>query len=122
MKKQIIIPLCFILGLLIGFVTGRSGTYVKSTSYEGTYTEKNLQSDAGPFQIVLSSDSYQYFDPSTDKSGKGSYKVLEDGVISFTSGDLKDTTAINEKQFMKDTTLTLLESSESKTLILVKSE
>ena len=122
MKKQIIIPLCFILGLLIGFVTGRSGTYVKSTSYEGTYTEKNLQSDAGPFQIVLSSDSYQYFDPSTDKSGKGSYKVLEDGVISFTSGDLKDTTAINEKQFMKDTTLTLLESSESKTLIVVKSE
>lgn len=122
MKKQIIIPLCFILGLLIGLVTGRSGTYAKSTSYEGTYTEKNLQSDVGPFQIVLSSDSYQYFDPSTDKSGKGSYKVLEDGVISFTSGDLKDTTAINEKPFMKDTTLTLLESSESKTLVLVKSE
>lgn len=80
--------MCFILGLLIELVTGRSGTYAKSTSYEGTYTEKNLQSDAGPFQIVLSSDSYQYFDPSTDKSGKGSYKVLEEGVIFFTSGDL----------------------------------
>lgn len=122
MKKKIIIPLCFILGLLIGFVTGRSGSYAKSTSYEGTYIEKNLRSEAGPLQIVLSTDSYQYFDPATDKSGKGSYKVLDDGVITFTSGDLKEITAINKKQFMKDATLTLLDSSECQTLVLVQSE
>ena len=122
MKRRINIPLCFILGLLIGLVTGRSGTYVKNTSYEGTYTEKNLHSEAGPFQIVLSTDTYQYFDPSTDKSGKGSYKVLEDGMIAFTSGNLKDITAINEKQFLKDTTLTLIDSLERKTLILIRSE
>lgn len=122
MKKQFIISLCFILDLLIGFVTGRSSTYVKSTSYEGTYTEKNLQNDAGPFQIVLSAENYQYFDPVTDKSGKGSYEVLDDGIIIFTSGSLKGITAISEKQFMKDTTLTLLDSSDEKTLVFIKSE
>lgn len=122
MKKKIIIPLCFILGLLIGFVSGKNGTYVKITSYEGTYTERNLQSEAGPFLMEMNADSYHYFDPSNNSNGKGKYAVLDNGIIAFTSGKLKGTTAINEKQFMKDTTLTLLDSSDNKVLVLIKTE
>lgn len=62
MKKKIIVPLFFIAGLLIGFISGGNNTYEKNTSYTGFYTEKNIQDKTDPFQIELSEESYQYSD------------------------------------------------------------
>lgn len=122
MKKKIIVPLFFIAGLLIGFISGGNNTYEKNTSYTGFYTEKNIQDKTDPFQIELSEESYQYSDPVHNVSGKGQYEILDDGIIAFTSGDLKNTAAISESKFMKDTTLTMLDSYNKKVIVLVKVE
>ena len=55
MKKKMIISTCFALALLIGFLLGKCNSYVMNTSINGSYTEKELQSEKGPFQLELSS-------------------------------------------------------------------
>ena len=53
-------------------------------------------------------------------SCKGSYEILDDGVIHFTSGNFKDSIAVSKKKFMNDTTFTLYDSSRENKLELVK--
>ena len=120
MKKKIVIATCFVLALFIGFLLGKCNTYVMNTSINGSYTEKELQSEEGPFQLELTDDTYQYFDPGTNENGEGSYEVLDDGVIHFTSGNFKDSIAVSKKKFMNDTTFTLYDSSRENKLELVK--
>lgn len=120
MKKKIVIATCFVLALFIGFLLGKCNSYVMNTSINGSYTEKELQSEEGPFQLELTDDTYQYFDPGTNENGEGSYEVLDDGVIHFTSGDFKDSIAVSKKKFMNDTTFTLYDSSRENKLELVK--
>lgn len=120
MKKKIVIATCFVLALLVGFLLGRCNSYVMNTSINGSYTEKELQSEEGPFQLELTDDTYQYFDPGTNENGEGSYEVLDDGVIHFTSGNFKDCIAVSKKKFMNDTTFTLYDSSRENKLELVK--
>ena len=81
------------------FLLGRSNSYVMNTSINGSYTEKELQSEKGPFQLELMDDTYQYYDPGTNGNGEGSYEVLDDGVIHFTSGDFEDSIAVSKKSF-----------------------
>lgn len=120
MKKKIVIATCFVLALFIGFLLGKCNSYVMNTSINGSYTEKELQSEEGPFQLELTDDTYQYFDPGTNENGEGSYEVLDDGVIHFTSGDFKDSIAVSKKKFMNDTTCTLYDSYRENKLELVK--
>lgn len=120
MKKKIVIATCFVLALFIGFLLGKCNSYVMNTSINGSYTEKKLQSEEGPFQLELTDDTYQYFDPGTNENGEGSYEVLDDGVIHFTSGDFKDSIAVSKKKIMNDTTFTLYDSSRENKLELVK--
>lgn len=120
MKKKIVIATCFVLALFIGFLLGKCNSYVMNTSINGSYTEKKLQSEEGPFQLELMDDTYQYFDPGTNENGEGSYEVLDDGVIHFTSGDFKDSIAVSKKKIMNDTTFTLYDPSRENKLELVK--
>ena len=122
MKKKIVIATCFVLALFIGFLLGKCNSYVMNTSINGSYTEKKkkLQSEEGPFQLELTDDTYQYFDPGTNENGEGSYEVLDDGVIHFTSGDFKDSIAVSKKKIMNDTTFTLYDPSRENKLELVK--
>lgn len=120
MKKKIVIATCFVLALFIGFLLGKCNSYVMNTSINGSYTEKELQSEEGPFQLELTDDTYQYFDPGTNENGEGSYEVLNDGVIHFTSGDFKDSIAVSKKKIMNDTTFTLYDPSRENKLELVK--
>lgn len=120
MKKKIVIATCFALALFIGFLLGKCNSYVMNTSINGSYTEKELQSEEGPFQLELTDDTYQYFDPGTNENGEGSYEVLDDGVIHFTSGDFKDSIAVSKKKIMNDTTCTLYDPSRENKLELVK--
>lgn len=105
MKKKMIIATCFVLALFVGFLLGRCNSYVMNTPINGSYTEKELQSEKGPFQLELMDDTYQYYDPGTNENGEGSYEILDDGVIHFTSGNFKDSIAVSKKKFMNDTTL-----------------
>lgn len=120
MKKKMIISTCFVLALFIGFLLGKCNSYVMNTFCKGSYTEKELQSEEGPFQLELMDDTYQYYDPGTNENGEGSYEVLDDGVIHFTSGDFEDSIAVSKKKFMNDTTFTLYDSSRENKLELVK--
>lgn len=120
MKKKMIIATCFVLALFVGFLLGRCNSYVMNTSINGSYTEKELQSEKGPFQLELMDDTYQYYDPGTNENGEGSYEILDDGVIHFTSGNFKDSIAVSKKKFMNDTTFTLYDSSRENKLELVK--
>lgn len=120
MKKKMIISTCFVLALFIGFLLGKCNSYVMNTSCKGSYTEKELQSEKGPFQLELMDDTYQYYDPGTNENGEGSYEILDDGVIHFTSGNFKDSIAVSKKKFMNDTTFTLYDSSRENKLELVK--
>lgn len=120
MKKKIVIATCFVLALFIGFLLGKCNSYVMNTSINGSYTEQQLQSEEGPFQLELTDDTYQYFDPGTNENGEGSYEVLDDGVIHFTSGDFKDSIAVSKKKIMNDTTFTLYDPSRENKLELVK--
>ena len=120
MKKKIVIATCFVLALFIGFLLGKCNSYVMNTSINGSYTEKELQSEEGPFQLELTGDTYQYFDSGTNENGEGSYEVLDDGVIHFTSGDFKDSIAVSKKKIMNDTTFTLYDPSRENKLELVK--
>lgn len=120
MKKKIVIATCFVLALFIGFLLGKCNSYVMNTSINGSYTEKGLQSGEGPFQLELTDDTYQYFDPGTNENGEGSYEVLDYGVIHFTSGDFKDSIAVSKKKIMNDTTFTLYDPSRENKLELVK--
>lgn len=120
MKKKMIISICFVLALFIGFLLGKCNSYVMNTSCKGSYTEQQLQSEKGPFQLELMDDTYQYYDPGTNENGEGSYEVLDDGVIHFTSGDFEDSIAVSKKKFMNDTTFTLYDSSRENKLELVK--
>lgn len=120
MKKKIVIATCFVLALFIGFLLGKCNSYVMNTSINGSYTEKELQSEEGLFQLELTDDTYQYFDPGTNENGEGSYEVLDDGVIHFTSGDFKDSIAVSKKKIMNDTTFTLYDPSRENKLELVK--
>ena len=120
MKKKMIISTCFVLALFIGFLLGRCNSYVMNTSCKGSYTEQQLQSEKGPFQLELMDDTYQYYDPGTNENGEGSYEILDDGVIHFTSGNFKDSIAVSKKKFMNDTTFTLYDSSRENKLELVK--
>lgn len=120
MKKKMIISTCFVLALFIGFLLGKCNSYVMNTSCKGSYTEKELQSEKGPFQLKLMDDTYQYYDPGTNENGEGSYEILDDGVIHFTSGNFKDSIAVSKKKFMNDTTFTLYDSSRENKLELVK--
>lgn len=120
MKKKIVIATCFVLALFIGFLLGKCNSYVMNTSINGSYTEKELQSEEGPFQLELTDDTYQYFDPGTNENGEGSYEVLDDGVIHFTSGDFKDSIAVSKKKIMNDTTFTLYDPSRENKLEIVK--
>ncbi len=120
MKKKMIIATCFVLALFIGFLLGRCNSYVMNTSINGSYTEQQLQSEKGPFQLKLMDDTYQYYDPGTNENGEGSYEILDDGVIHFTSGNFKDSIAVSKKKFMNDTTFTLYDSSRENKLELVK--
>ena len=99
MKKKMIISTCFALALLIGFLLGKCNSYVMNTSINGSYTEKELQREKGPFQLEIMDDTYQYYDPGTNENGEGSYEVLGDGVIHFTSGDFEDRIAVSKKSF-----------------------
>ena len=98
-KKKIIISTCFVLALFIGFLLGKCNSYVMNTSINGSYTEKELQSEKGPFQLELMDNTYQYYDPGTNENGEGSYEILDDGVIHFTSGDFEDRIAVSKKSF-----------------------
>lgn len=98
-KKKMIISTCFALALLIGFLLGKCNSYVMNTSINGSYTEKELQSEKGPFQLELMDNTYQYYDPGTNENGEGSYEILDDGVIHFTSGDFEDSIAVSKKSF-----------------------
>lgn len=120
MKKKIVIATCFVLALFIGFLLGKCNSYVMNISCKGSYTEQQLQSEEGPFQLELTDDTYQYFDPGTNENGEGSYEVLDDGVIHFTSGDFKDSIAVSKKKIMNDTTFTLYDPSRENKLELVK--
>lgn len=120
MKKKIVIATCFVLALFFGFLLGKCNSYVMNASINGSYTEKELQSEEGPFQLELTDDTYQYFDPGTNENGKGSYEVLDDGVIHFTSGNFKDSIAVSKKKIMNDTTFTLYDPSRENKLELVK--
>lgn len=120
MKKKIVIATCFVLALFIGFLLGKCNSYVMNTSINGSYTEKELQSEEGPFQLELTDDTYQYFDTGTNENGEGSYEVLDDGVIHFISGNLKDSIAVSKKKIMNDTTFTLYDPSRENKLELVK--
>lgn len=120
MKKKIVIATCFVLALFIGFLLGKCNSYVMNTSINGSYTEQQLQSEEGLFQLELTDDTYQYFDPGTNENGEGSYEVLDDGVIHFTSGDFKDSIAVSKKKIKNDTTCTLYDSSRENKLELVK--
>lgn len=120
MKNKMIISTCFVLALFIGFLLGKCNSYVMNTSIIGSYTGKELQSEKGPFQLELMDDTYQYYDPGTNENGEGSYEVLDDGVIHFTSGNFKDSIAVSKKKFMNDTTFTLYDSSRENKLELVK--
>ena len=120
MKKKMIIATCFVLAVFVGFLLGRCNSYVMNTPINGSYTEKELQSEKGPFQLELMDDTYQYYDPSTNENGEGSYEILDDGVIHFTSGNFKDSIAVSKKKFMNDTTFTLYDSSRENKLELVK--
>ena len=120
MKKKMIISTCFVLALFIGFLLGKCNSYVMNTLINGSYTKKELQSEKGPFQLELMDDTYQYYDPGTNENGEGSYEVLDDGVIHFTSGDFEDSIAVSKKKFMNDTTFTLYDSSRENKLELVK--
>lgn len=120
MKKKMIISTCFVLALFIGFLLGGCNSYVMNTSINGSYTEQQLQSEKGPFQLKLMDDTYQYYDPGTNENGEGSYEILDDGVIHFTSGNFKDSIAVSKKKFMNDTTFTLYDSSRENKLELVK--
>ena len=120
MKKKMIIATCFVLALFVGFLLGRCNSYVINTPINGSYTEKELQSEKGPFQLELMDDTYQYYDPGTNENGEGSYEILDDGVIHFTSGNFKDSIAVSKKKFMNDTTFTLYDSSRENKLELVK--
>lgn len=120
MKKKMIIATCFVLALFVGFLLGRCNSYVMNTPINGSYTEKELQSEKGSFQLELMDDTYQYYDPGTNENGEGSYEILDDGVIHFTSGNFKDSIAVSKKKFMNDTTFTLYDSSRENKLELVK--
>ena len=120
MKKKMIIATCFVLALFVGFLLGRCNSYVMNTSINRSYTEQQLQSEKGPFQLKLMDDTYQYYDPGTNENGEGSYEILDDGVIHFTSGNFKDSIAVSKKKFMNDTTFTLYDSSRENKLELVK--
>lgn len=120
MKKKMIIATCFVLALFVGFLLGRCNSYVMNTPINGSYTEKELQSEKGPFQLELMDDTYQYYDPGTNENGEGSYEILDDGVIHFTLGNFKDSIAVSKKKFMNDTTFTLYDSSRENKLELVK--
>ena len=120
MKKKMIIATCFVLALFVGFLLGRCNSYVMNTPINGRYTEKELQSEKGPFQLKLMDNTYQYYDPGTNENGEGSYEILDDGVIHFTSGNFKDSIAVSKKKFMNDTTFTLYDSSRENKLELVK--
>lgn len=76
--------------------------------------QRKLQSEKGPFQLELTNDTYQYYDPGTNENGEGSYEVLDDGVIHFTSGDLEDSIAVNKKKFLYDPSLTIYNLSKEK--------
>lgn len=99
LKKKMIISTCFVLALFIVFLLGRCNSYVMNTSINGSYTEKELQSEKGPFQLELMDNTYQYYDPGTNENGEGSYEILDDGVIHFTSGDFEDSIAVSKKSF-----------------------
>lgn len=120
MKKKIVIATCFVLALFIGFLLGKCNSYVMNASINRSYTEKELQSEEGPFQLELTDDTYQYFDPGTNENGEGSYEVLDDGVIHFISGNFKDSIAVSKKKIMNDTTFTLYDPSRENKLELVK--
>ena len=120
MKKKMIIATCFVLALFVGFLLGRCNSYVMNTPINGSYTEKELQSEKGPFQLKLMDDTYQYYDPGTNENGEGSYEILDDGVTHFTSGNFKDSIVVSKKKFMNDTTFTLYDSSRENKLELVK--
>ena len=98
-KKKIIISTCFVLALFIGFLLGKCNSYVMNTSCKGSYTEQQLQSEEGPFQLEIMDDTYQYYDPGTNETGQGSYEALGDGDIHFTSGDFEDRIAVSKKSF-----------------------
>lgn len=119
-KKKIIISTCFVLALFIGFLLGKCNSYVMNTSCKGSYTEQQLQSEEGPFQLEIMDDTYQYYDPGTNENGEGSYEVLDDGVIHFTSGDFEDSIAVSKKKFLYDPSLTIYNLSKEKKLELVK--
>lgn len=120
MKKKMIIATCFVLALFVGFLLGRCNSYVMNTPINGSYTEKELQSEEGPFQLELTNDTYQYYDPGTNENGKGSYEVLDDGVIHFTSGNFKDSIAVSKKKFLYDPSLTIYNLSKEIKRELVK--
>lgn len=119
-KKKIIISTCFVLALFIGFLLGKCNSYVMNTSCKGSYTEQQLQSEEGPFQLEIMDDTYQYYDPGTNENGEGSYEILDDGVIHFTSGDFEDSIAVSKKKFLYDPSLTIYNLSKEKKLELVK--
>ena len=91
-----------------------------NTYHKGNYTEKELQSEKGPFQLELTDDTYQYFDPVTNKNGKGNYEILDGGVIYFKSGNLEGSIAISKKKVMHNSSLTLYDLSTEKKLELIK--
>ena len=111
-KKKIIISTCFVLALFIGFLLGKCNSYVMNTSCKGSCTEQQLQSEEGPFQLEIMDDTYQYFDPGTNENGEGSYEVLGDGVIHFTSGDFEDRIVVSKKKFLYDPSLTIYNLSK----------
>ena len=119
-KKKMIISTCFVLALFIGFLLGKCNSYVMNTSCKGSYTEQQLQSEEGPFQLELMDDTYQYYDPGTNENGKGSYEVLDDGVIHFASRDFEDSIAVSKKKFLHEPSLTIYNLSKGKKLELVK--
>ncbi|MDY3660541.1 MAG: hypothetical protein SO042_06215 [Bulleidia sp.] len=61
--------------------------------------------------MEIMDDTYQYFDPGTNENGEGSYEVLGDGVIHFTSGDFEDRIAVSKKKFLYDPSLTIYNSA-----------
>lgn len=122
MKKNILIPLCVIVVFLFGFFSGKSHSSGMNSSYEGIYAEKQLPNEKDPFLLEIAEQYYEYSDPESDKNGKGSYEVMDEGIIRFTSGDLNDVLAVSKKRFMSVTSLTLYNACTGKKIELVKTE
>ena len=120
MKKNFLISLFVIAIFLLGFVSGKFHSLVMNPSYEGTYAKKHLQNEKRLFLLMLTDHSYQYSDPESDRNGKGSYEVIDDGIICFTSGDLEDELAVSNKIFMGDISMTVYDLDKDKKMELVK--